>query len=89
MDRQMLLSAICNMHCRKAKAKMCKQIMSELPLEQTEPAAPFEFTKLDLCGPYNIRDTVKRRPKMKVWGKVFSCLPSRAVYADLMVDLSL
>ncbi|KAL1279625.1 hypothetical protein QQF64_026298 [Cirrhinus molitorella] len=31
------------MHCRKIKARMCKQVMSELPLERTKPAAPFEF----------------------------------------------
>lgn len=67
---------------------MCKQIMSELPPERTGPAAPFEFTTLDLFGPYTVRDTVKRRTQMKVWGVVFSCMASRAVYADIVEDLS-
>lgn len=53
-------------HCRKIKMKMCKEVMSELPLERIEPAALFEFTALDLYGPYVIRDTVRRRAKMKV-----------------------
>ncbi len=58
------------MHCRKTKARMCKQVMSELPLERTEPAAPFEFTSLDLFGPYVVKDTIRRRTKMKIWGVV-------------------
>lgn len=76
------------MHCRKARAKMCKQVMSELPPERTEPAAPFEFTSLDLFGPYFVKDTVRRRVKVKVWGVVFSCMVSRAVHADIVEDLS-
>lgn len=76
------------MHCRKIKARMCKQVMSELPLERTKPAAPFEFTTLDLFGPYVVKDTVRRRTKMKIWGVVFSCMASRAVHADIVEDLS-
>ncbi|XP_077352384.1 F-box/WD repeat-containing protein 4 isoform X2 [Festucalex cinctus] len=76
------------MHCRKTKARMCKQIMSELPVERTEPAAPFEFTALDLFGPYIVKDVVKRRTRMKVWGVVYSCMASRAVHADVVEDLS-
>ncbi len=77
------------MHCRKTKARMCKQVMSELPLERTEPAAPFEFTSLDLFGPYVVKDTIRRRTKMKIWGVVFSCMASRAVHADIVEDLSM
>ncbi|XP_058505077.1 uncharacterized protein LOC131472187 [Solea solea] len=62
--------------------------MSELPSERSEPAAPFELTALDLFGPYVVRDTVKRRTKMKVWGVVFSCMASRALHADIVEDLS-
>ncbi len=76
------------MHCRKTGAKMCRQVMSDLPLERTEPAAPFEFTTLDLFSPYIVKDAVRRRTKMKVWGVVFSCMASRAVHADIVEDLS-
>ncbi|XP_058474048.1 uncharacterized protein LOC131446677 [Solea solea] len=75
-------------HCRKTKARLCRQQMSELPSERSEPAAPFELTALDLFGPYVVRDTVKRRTKMKVWGVVFSCMASRALHADIVEDLS-
>lgn len=76
------------MHCRKMRARMCRQVMSELPPERTEPAAPFEFTALDLFGPYTVRDTARRRVKMKIWGVVFSCMVSKAVHADIVEDLS-
>lgn len=62
--------------------------MSELPLERTEPAAPFEFTALDLFSPYVVKDTIRRRTKMKVWSVVLSCMASRAVHADIVEDLS-
>lgn len=54
------------MHCRRTKARMCRKVMSELALERTEPAEPFEFTTLDLFGPYIVKDAVRCRIKMKV-----------------------
>lgn len=74
--------------CRKARAKHCQQIMSDLPPERAEPAAPFEFTTVDLFGPYEVKDEVKKRVKLKVWGVVFSCMASRAIHADIVSDLS-
>lgn len=74
--------------CRKVRAKRCQQMMSDLPRERTEPAAPFEYTSVDLFGPYEVIDVVKRRTKLKVWGVVFSCMASRAVHADMVESLS-
>lgn len=74
--------------CRKLRAKMCEQVMSELPPERVNPAAPFEFTTLDLFGPFEVRDMVKKRTKAKVWGIVFCCMASRAVHADVVNDQS-
>ncbi|XP_041831483.1 uncharacterized protein LOC121633477 [Melanotaenia boesemani] len=74
--------------CRKARAKLCQQIMSDLPPERSEPAAPFEFTTMDLFGPYDVRDEVKKRVRLKVWGIVFSCMASRAIHADIVSDMS-
>ena len=76
------------LHCRKCKARLCTQVMSELPSVRTRPAAPFEYTTLDLFGPYTVRDVVRRRVKKKVWGMIFSCMASRAIHADLVEDLS-
>lgn len=37
--------------CRKAKARKCQKIMSDLPSERITPANPFEYTTVDLFGP--------------------------------------
>ncbi|KAJ8011820.1 hypothetical protein DPEC_G00062230 [Dallia pectoralis] len=74
--------------CRKNKAKQCKQIMADLPLERTGPAAPFEFTTMDLFGPYEVKDEVKKRTRLRVWGIVFCCMASRAIHTDVVSDMS-
>lgn len=62
--------------------------MADLPLERLNPAKPFEFTIVDLFGPYEVRDEVKKNTKLKVWGIVFSCMVSRAMHMDLVSDQS-
>ena len=74
--------------CKKQRAKLCKQVMSTLPQERTSRANPFEYTSLDLFGPFEVKDAVKKRTKKKVWGIVFCCMASRAVHADLVDDQS-
>jgi len=74
--------------CRKARAKKCKQIMSDLPPERTGPAAPFEFVTVDLFGPFEVKDEVKKRVRLKVWGIVYCCMASRAVHTDVVSDQS-
>lgn len=74
--------------CRKQKGKMCQQMMSDLPPERSQRANPFAYTTLDLFGPFEIKDAVKKRTGKKVWGIVFCCMVSRAVHADLVDDQS-
>ncbi|XP_073797048.1 uncharacterized protein [Danio rerio] len=74
--------------CRKARAKRCEQIMADLPPERTEPAAPFEYTTLDLFGPYIVKDEVRKRVHLKVWGIVYCCMASRAIHTDIVSDQS-
>lgn len=74
--------------CKKQRAKMCQQVMSDLPQERSKRASPFEYTTLDLFGPFEVKDSVKRRTSKKVWGIVFCCMASRAVHADLTDDQS-
>lgn len=69
--------------CKKQRANMCQQIMSDLPQERIKRASPFEYKTLDLFGPFEVKDAVKRRTSKKVWGIVYCCMASRAVYADL------
>ncbi|KAL2076334.1 hypothetical protein ACEWY4_028086 [Coilia grayii] len=74
--------------CTKRRAQLCQQVMSDLPPERTQRASPFEFTTLDLFGPFEVKDTVKRRTTKKVWGIIYCCMASRAVHADLTDDQS-
>ena len=74
--------------CKKMKARTCRQVMANLPEERLSPAAPFEFTSVDLFGPYIVKDDVKKRTTMKVWGVVFSCMSSRAIHVELASTLS-
>lgn len=74
--------------CRKAKAQSCRQIMGDLPPERTQPALPFEFTTVDIFGPYQVKDDVKKRVMIKVWGVVFCCMASRVIHTELVNFLS-
>ena len=74
--------------CKKAKARACQQIMGDLPEERSSPSAPFQFTSVDLFGPYQVKDEVKRRVSMKVWGVLFCCMSSRAIHVELANTLS-
>ena len=69
--------------CKRAKARTCQQTMGDLPEERSSPAAPFQFTSVDLFGPYQVKDEVKRRVSMKVWGVLFCCMASRAIHVEL------
>lgn len=74
--------------CRKARARRCQQIMSDLPLERITPAKPFEYTTVDLFGPCEVKDEVRKRVKLKLWGYVFCCMASRAMHTDVVSDQS-
>ncbi|KAM9553345.1 uncharacterized protein ACWYII_035103 isoform 1-T2 [Salvelinus alpinus] len=65
-----------------------KEIMSDLPSERITPARPFEYTTVDLFGPYEVKDEVKKKTKLKVWGIVFCCMVSRAIHTDAVSDQS-
>ena len=75
----------------KAKCTMCRRIdkvcegqtMGELPEERLNLSPPFYNTSVDLFGPMHVKDVVKKRTQLKVYGLLFNCLASRAVYIDL------
>ena len=70
--------------CRILDKEILEQKMGQLPIERLTPSPAFYHTSLDLFGPYNIRDMVKRRSTAKAYGVIFNCLYSRAVYLDLI-----
>ena len=56
--------------------------------KKTRPAAPFEFTTVDLFGPLQVKDDVKKRVTLKVWGVVFCCMASRAIHTEVVNTMS-
>ena len=72
--------------CKFLDIMMMKQQMAPIPRNRLVMSRPFYVTSLDLFGPLEIIDTVKRRVKKKVWGMIFSCASSRALHLDLTED---
>ena len=74
--------------CRLLDKKMAMQQMAPLPLSRLSVSLPFDVTSLDLFGPILIKDSVKKKTTKKVWGVIFTCASTRAVYMDLTEDYS-
>ena len=58
--------------------------MGRLPTERTTPAPPFNFTMLDLFGPYLVWGEVQKRVSGKVWGVLFTDMVARAEHIESM-----
>ena len=69
--------------CRRIDKVLLTQQMGPLPKERLMPSPPFFHTSVDLFGPMTVKDTVKRRVGMKVFGVIFTCFTTRAIYLDL------
>ena len=73
--------------CRRYQARPLNQLMGDLPesrLCDGEP--PFTRTAIDYFGPIEVeygRDRMK-----KMWGAIFTCMTTRAIYLDLALSLS-
>ena len=65
--------------CRLLDHKWETQLMSPLPLFRQSIAPVFHVTSLDLFGPFLVKDMVKKRTKMKVWGLICTCAATRAI----------
>ena len=69
--------------CRLLDKKLAMQQMAPLPEERLAMTPVFYITSMDLFGPVLIKDSVKQRTEKKVWGVIFTCDSTRAVYLDL------
>ena len=69
--------------CRKLDKELAEQQMAALPECRLAIAPIFNVTSIDLTGPHKIKDTVRKRVTMKVWGFVATCAATRAIYLDL------
>ena len=77
--------------CLEKRKIMAAQVMGDLPSYRYEPSPAFTAVCMDLFGPVTIRDDcVKKGPRIykKVWGVVYTCAATRAVYLDVSIDYS-
>lgn len=74
--------------CKKLDKLLHKQIMAPLPMERLVPYPPFFNTSLDLFGLITIRGEVNKRTKEEVFGVIFTCMYTRAVYCGVTQNYS-
>ena len=77
--------------CKIKRKLLTNQLMGDLPSYRFEPAPAFSTVCMDLFGPITIKDDcVKRGPRLykKVWGVLYTCTATRAVYLDIATDYS-
>ena len=72
--------------CRLLDRKLAMQQMSPLPKCHLAIAPAFHTTSIDLFRPFLIKDSVKKRIKMKVWGFIAGC--AGAIYLDITESYS-
>ena len=74
--------------CKLRNKSLEKQVMAPLPASRLPPTPVFYSTAVDLFGPLEIRDTVKRRTSKKCWGVIFVCTKTSAVHLEVSEDYS-
>ena len=62
--------------------------MSALPDHRLAIAPVFHTTSIDLFGPLTIKDMVKKRTTIKVWGFIANCTVTRSIHLDLTESYS-
>ena len=74
--------------CRVQRAATRPQRMAAVQMEAVMPAPPFTHLSVDICGPFTIRDSVKKRTTGKVWVLVIICKGTKACSMVLLSDLT-
>lgn len=73
--------------CKRRKQPLCEQIMGQLPSFRTDVGTtPFTNTAVDLFGPVKVK--IARKTVDKAYGCLFTCLTSRAVHTELVMEES-
>ena len=74
--------------CQKRRKLPCKQKMAPLPVERTQIGVnPFSVTGIDCMGPFLVKQNGSRAHQ-KTWVLVFTCFSSRAVHAEVLLDMT-
>ena len=74
--------------CRRRRKIVEGQRIAPVPESRLPPSPPFYSTAVDIFGPLEVRDTVKRRTTRKVWGVLFVCTVIGAIHLEVSEDYS-
>ena len=91
MRGRQMVKSVCKhcMVCRKALAKTINQFMGDLPDHRISPARPFDYTRVDFAGPFDVKRGHTRKPVLvKAYACLFVCMSTKAVHMDCTEDLS-
>ena len=69
--------------CKLMDKRLEKQIMAPLPISRLKPEPLWHTTSLDMFGPLQIVDVIKRRRSGKCWGLSATCTRTRLVHLDI------
>ena len=72
-------------HCRRNFNPTLSQKMADLPTDRVSVSGPFTHTGVDLFGHFYV---VNGRKRVKRYGVIFTCLTSRAIHLETVIDLS-
>ena len=61
------------------------QKMADLPPERVTQAPPFTHTRIDVFGPFYIKEG---RKELKRWGLIFTCLSSRVIHLETLNSMT-
>ncbi len=70
--------------CRLKKKKCMGQKMGPLPDHRVQMGAMFQSVAIDLFGPVEYQQHVKKRQVGKGWGVVFVCTTTSALHVEFM-----
>lgn len=75
--------------CKRYEHPLGTQLMGDLPKEKVTPCKPFTYTGVDYAGPIELKEYLKTTIRTKkAWIAIFVCLQTRAVYIDIVTDLT-
>ena len=74
--------------CSRSKPRLMQHIMADLPKDRIKYTRPFAITGVDYCGPFQYKSDMRNKPPQKCYISVFICFTTKAVWLELVKDLS-
>lgn len=75
--------------CRRARPKLCSQVMAPLPTSRVTQNSTFSTIGIDYTGPILVKTTHRRNSAVaKAYVALFVCFVTKAIHLELTMDLT-